>query len=176
MRMSERLSLSLALGVVAAAFLAGPSTAARDRSALLYKRYCATCHAPENAGQDPSTEDLRKMTAERILASLETGSMASRASDWTPAERRALAQWLAGKATSSSPATPRTLRVDYIHTGDATSESFRLDGLVREGPWPGPPDRRIDETGLGVCFFKVFDSATGKLLYSRANAGVSIIG
>ncbi len=172
MRISERLALSLTLGVVAAAFLAGPSTAARDRSALLYKHYCATCHAPENAGQDPSTDDLRKMTAERILASLETGSMASRASDWTPAERKALARWLAGKAASSSSAKQRTLRVDYIHTGNATRESFHLDGLVREGPWPGPPDRRIDETGLGVCFFKVFDSATGKLLYSRGFASI----
>ena len=41
---------------------------------------------------------------------------------------------------SPPPPTPRTLRLDYFHTGSATEERFASDGLVTlEGPWPGNP-------------------------------------
>lgn len=64
--------------------------------------------------------------------------------------------------------TPRTLRVDYFHTGSATQEVFSLDRVVREPlPWPGPRDRGIDDTNLGKYTFEVAEAATGRLLYSR---------
>jgi hypothetical protein len=69
-------------------------------------------------------------------------------------------------------APPRTLRVDYVHTGTAASESFSLDALVLEGPWPGPVDRRLDETNLGRYFVLVVDRATNRPLYSRGFASV----
>jgi hypothetical protein len=68
--------------------------------------------------------------------------------------------------------TPRTLRLDYVHSGTATEEAFALDGLVQEGPWPGPPDRWIDETNLGQYLFEVRDRATNRLLYSRGFASI----
>ncbi len=32
---------------------------------------------------------------------------------------------------------PRTLRLDYFHTGNASEERFELDELVLEAAWPG---------------------------------------
>jgi hypothetical protein len=65
-------------------------------------------------------------------------------------------------------APPRTFRVDYVHAGTATTETFALDRLVLEPlPWPGRPDRPLDETNLGRYLFEVRDRATNRLLYSR---------
>jgi hypothetical protein len=76
-------------------------------------------------------------------------------------------------ATSTSAATPRTFRIDYFHTGNATEERFSLDRLVVEPlPWPGNPSRPIDETNLGKYLFEVRDRATNRLLYSRGFASI----
>ncbi|MGA7304719.1 MAG: M64 family metallopeptidase, partial [Rhodothermales bacterium] len=62
---------------------------------------------------------------------------------------------------------PATLRIDYLHTGSADSESFSLDDLIVEGPWPGRLDRSIDRLQYGPYFFEVRDVASGEPLYSR---------
>ena len=73
-------------------------------------------------------------------------------------------------AVLAAPAQPRTLRLDYLHSGGAGEESFALDGLVLEGSWPGPPDRRLDTTNLGKYRVEVRDLSTGALVYSRGFA------
>jgi hypothetical protein len=72
----------------------------------------------------------------------------------------------------AAAATPRTLRLDYYHTGDANSEIFSLDEVVIEGPWPGPLDRSLDNTNLGKYFFDVIDRKTNGVLYSRVFASI----
>jgi IgA Peptidase M64/Peptidase M64 N-terminus len=70
-------------------------------------------------------------------------------------------------------AAPRTLRVDYYHTGNATQERFSLDRVVVEPlDWPGNPARPIDRTNLGQYFFEVVDSASGRVLYSRGFSSI----
>jgi hypothetical protein len=65
-------------------------------------------------------------------------------------------------------APPRTFRVDYFHTGGAAEERFALDRLVLEPlPWPGNPDRPVDDLNLGKYLFEVRDRETNRLLYSR---------
>jgi hypothetical protein len=60
------------------------------------------------------------------------------------------------------------MRVDYLHSGDARTESYALERVVIEPlPWPGNPARPIDASNRGANKFEVSDSATGKLLYSR---------
>jgi hypothetical protein len=66
-----------------------------------------------------------------------------------------------------SPAAPATVRLDYFHTGTAGEERFARDGVVLEGPWPGPPERSLDDTNLGHYLFEVADRATNRVLYSR---------
>lgn len=75
-------------------------------------------------------------------------------------------------AVAAAPATPRTMRLDYYHTGTASEEQFALDGVALEGEWPGHPDRMIDNTNLGKYYFEVLDSKTSRLLYSRGFASV----
>jgi hypothetical protein len=89
----------------------------------------------------------------------------------------ALAALLAAAAPATPPpappAAPRTLRVDLLHHGDGVAERFALDRVVREPlPFPGRPDRPLDDTGLGKYAFEVRDAATQRLLYSRGYASI----
>src|SRR5215470_5663866 len=69
-------------------------------------------------------------------------------------------------------AEPRTLRVEYVHSGNAAGESFALARVALEGPWPGPSDRRVDDSNLGKYLFEVRELATNRLWYSRGFASV----
>jgi hypothetical protein len=65
-------------------------------------------------------------------------------------------------------ATPRTLRVDYYHSGNSHEQWFSMDRVVLEPlEWPGNLNKTIDESGLGNYLFEVREKANGKLLYSR---------
>ncbi len=79
----------------------------------------------------------------------------------------------AATVSGASPTAPRTLRVDYFHTGNAAEEVFSLDRVVLEPlPWPGNPRRSVDDTNLGKYFFEVVDRKTNRVLYSRGFASV----
>jgi IgA peptidase M64/peptidase M64-like protein len=69
---------------------------------------------------------------------------------------------------SPSFAAPRTLRVDYYHSGNSHEEWFSLDRVVLEPlEWPGNLNKAIDESQLGDYLFEVRERGSGKLLYSR---------
>ena len=76
-------------------------------------------------------------------------------------------------AAVAAAQTPRTMRVDYVHIGNASEEHFALDAVVLEGAWPGPLDRWIDESNLGRYYFQVIDRSTNRLLSNtlRSRAG-----
>src|SRR5215470_16301993 len=72
-----------------------------------------------------------------------------------------------------STAAPRTMRVDYYHTGTASEERFSLDRVVLEPlEWPGHPARNLDDTNLGKYFFEVVDRASNRVVFSRGFASV----
>lgn len=62
---------------------------------------------------------------------------------------------------------PKTLRVDYYHTGCRGQEFFALDQLVEQPVWAGSRTNLIDTLNLGKYLVKVFDLATNELIYSR---------
>src|SRR5258708_7523 len=69
---------------------------------------------------------------------------------------------------AASLSAPRTLRVDYYHTGNSHEEWFSLDRVVLEPlGWPGNLNKSIDESQLGEYLFEVRERSSGKLLYSR---------
>jgi hypothetical protein len=75
--------------------------------------------------------------------------------------------------TTAAAAAPRTMRVDYDHTGNASEERFALDRVVLEPlEWPGNPSRPLDDTNLGKYFFEVIDRKTNRVLYSRGFASI----
>jgi polyvinyl alcohol dehydrogenase (cytochrome) len=89
-------SVFAVLGLAAPAF-------AQDGGAL-YAQHCAQCH---DAGQPrtPARLALTQLAPDAIVAALETGSMRAQGADRTPAERRALAVFLSGKAIGDTAST-----------------------------------------------------------------------
>jgi hypothetical protein len=76
-------------------------------------------------------------------------------------------------AAEGAGAAPRTLRVDYYHTGNDKEERFSLDRIVTEPqPWPGNPAKPIDDTDRGKYFFEVIDAASSRPLYSRGFSSI----
>jgi hypothetical protein len=70
-------------------------------------------------------------------------------------------------------AQPRTMRLDYFHTGNDHSEIFSMDEFVLEPcDWPGNIGKIIDDTNLGKYYFEVRDRATNKVIYSRGFASI----
>jgi len=70
-------------------------------------------------------------------------------------------------------AAPRTMRLDYYHTGDAKREFFSVDRVVLEPlPWAGNLAKSIDASNLGKYFFEVRDQKTKRVLYSRGFASI----
>ena len=67
-------------------------------------------------------------------------------------------------AAIAGPATPpQTMRLDYLHTGDADEQHYALDRIVIEPlPWAGNPARPIDDSNRGNNRFEVVDRASGK--------------
>src|SRR5260370_15325349 len=75
--------------------------------------------------------------------------------------------------SAATPAVPRTMRLDYYHTGDAKREMFSVDRVVIEPlPWPGDLSKAIDGTNLGKYFFEVRDQKSKQALYSRGFASI----
>jgi len=73
-----------------------------------------------------------------------------------------------GHPEAGAPYVPRTMRVDYYHTGNSKQEWFSLDRSVIEPlEWPGNLSKAIDDSQLGNYLFEVRQTDTGKLLYSR---------
>lgn len=65
-------------------------------------------------------------------------------------------------------AQPSTMRVDYVHSGNALQDIYSMERVVIEPlPWPGNTAQRIDTLDRGAYFFDVVDRASGEILYSR---------
>ena len=97
------MSHTVRAGVAAATlFLVPLAATAQDVDGPgLYKRLCASCH-DTGLNRAPQRDALLTMTAERVLASMETGTMVTMANNRTAAERRALAEFIAGKRLGTS--------------------------------------------------------------------------
>lgn len=77
----------------------------------------------------------------------------------------ALALAAAGFVHAQAPAT---IRVDYLHTGNALSDTYAIERvLVEPLPWPGDLAQNLDNTDRGQNRVEVVDARTGDLLYSR---------
>jgi hypothetical protein len=66
----------------------------------------------------------------------------------------------------------RTMRVDYFHAGGPGGEALTLDGVRREGAWPGSQTQLVDTTNLGKYIVQVIDRASDRIIYSRGFASI----
>ena len=68
---------------------------------------------------------------------------------------------------------PRTLRVDYYHTGNVDTELFSLDRVVIEPlAFPGNLRQPIDTTLRGKYAFDVVDAESGETTWSRSFSSI----
>ncbi len=60
-----------------------------------------------------------------------------------------------------------TMRIDYYHIGDASDEFITLDQIYKYGIWAGSRVHLIDEMNLGRYCVKIYDAASGQVIYSK---------
>jgi hypothetical protein len=81
---------------------------------------------------------------------------------------RCLIATLALVAGAAQAQAPATVRVDYLHSGNALSDQYALERVLIEPlPWPGDLSQNFDNTNRGQNRVEVADAKTGDLLYSR---------
>ena len=61
----------------------------------------------------------------------------------------------------------QTMRVDYFHIGDATTEVVTVDHIYQYGIWAGSTKNLLDNFNNGAYYYKIYDAASGKLIFSR---------
>src|SRR5260370_568914 len=74
------------------------SVCAGQDAKALFDKHCAGCHQPAAQARAPLPAALALLSKERIVATLEQGSMMAQGAALTSAERSALAGYLAGAA------------------------------------------------------------------------------
>lgn len=84
----------------------------------------------------------------------------------------ALILMLNGCKTNQSNAFPDhfldgTLRIDYLHSGDAHSETVEVDQLYTYENWAGSKNNLLDTLDYGTYYYKIYDEASGVLIYSK---------
>ena len=62
----------------------------------------------------------------------------------------------------------KTLRINYLHIGDAHNESFALKEYHAGGIWSGTRAYLIEPHRYGSVLFEAFDSTTNVLIFSRS--------
>ncbi len=61
----------------------------------------------------------------------------------------------------------KTLRIDYVHAGNAKQECYYFESLKEEPYFAGSKKSLIDTNNLGMQRLELYDVASGELIYSR---------
>ncbi|MBE9487602.1 MAG: peptidase M64 [Bacteroidetes bacterium] len=61
------------------------------------------------------------------------------------------------------------LRMDYLHAGDNTHETYYFSNISHETYWAGNKSNVIDSKEYGTQLVKIFDVKSGKLIFSRGH-------
>jgi IgA Peptidase M64/Peptidase M64 N-terminus len=61
----------------------------------------------------------------------------------------------------------QTMRIDYYHMADKTSEFISIDKTYRQGTWAGNPHKLMDPFNNGKYFIKIYHQKSGKLIFSK---------
>lgn len=63
--------------------------------------------------------------------------------------------------------TDRSMRIDYYHVGDKTSEIITIDKIYQEAQWAGTQTKMIDPDENGKYRIKIYDKNSNILIFSR---------
>lgn len=92
----------------------------------MYKASCAQCH-DAGVGRAPQRDTFHAMSPERVLAAMETGEMVTMGMRWPADGRRAIAEFLTGKAFGTS------LSTEPGKEAMCTSNTFAMSGPAWNG-------------------------------------------
>src|ERR1019366_353723 len=92
----------------------------------MYKASCAQCH-DAGVGRAPKRETLHDMSPDRVLAAIETGEMVTMGMRWPAEGRRAIAEFVTGKAFGTS------LTTEPSKEAMCTSNTFAMSGPAWNG-------------------------------------------
>ena len=98
-----RLMLDLSIVVALSASSALAQTPPPPPGQAIFDRQCAACHADASTGA-PTREALRQLTPEAILNALTNGKMQVQGAAMSDADRRMVAEFLAGRPLSATAA------------------------------------------------------------------------
>lgn len=62
----------------------------------------------------------------------------------------------------------KTLRLDYVHTGNLDAEIIKPVEYWEKTGWEGIKSRLIDSSNLGSLIFQIYDSLTQQLIFSKS--------
>jgi hypothetical protein len=60
-----------------------------------------------------------------------------------------------------------TMRIDYLHIGDAATELFTIDKIFKYENWAGSLKNLIDNLNNGRYYAKIYDMPSGQLIFSK---------
>lgn len=60
-----------------------------------------------------------------------------------------------------------TLRIDYTHSGDASSEDVKVIEKFKYGNWAGSRKNLVDHFNNGAYYLKLYDPNTNEVIYSK---------
>jgi polyvinyl alcohol dehydrogenase (cytochrome) len=124
-------STFVVLTFVVPTFASTASAQAPDGAAV-YKESCSTCHdAP--TGRTPSKEALKDRTPETILNTMANGTMQMQAMQLSAAERRAVAEYLAGKPFGA----PGASAAGAANAAMCTAKPAPLANIASQPQWNG---------------------------------------
>ncbi|MDQ1353195.1 MAG: hypothetical protein QG657_3501 [Acidobacteriota bacterium] len=61
----------------------------------------------------------------------------------------------------------QTMRIDYYHMADKTTEFITLDKVYQQGTWAGSPNSLGEPFDNGLYYIKIYDDISGTLIYSK---------
>jgi polyvinyl alcohol dehydrogenase (cytochrome) len=126
-------ALLLSTGMLAAQTQTGES---------MYRASCAQCH-DAGVGRAPRREAFRDMAPERVLAAMETGEMITMGMRWPADGRRAIAEYLTGKALGTSLPTEPSPQAMC-----ATGASFNVIGPAWTGWGRNTANTRFQDAAM----------------------------
>lgn len=141
-----------ALAAVAVAFAtlsaAQPFPVQTDGGAQIFQQRCANCHTGAPDSRAPDLNTLRNRSPQAIIESLVTGAMRVQGSRMSGVERRAVAEFAAGKAMSGD--------VSGAETGRCSAAAMRGDaGSQRWSGWSAASSNTrfqpADQAGLTLA-------------------------
>ncbi len=61
----------------------------------------------------------------------------------------------------------KTMRIDYFHIGDSSTEIITIDFIYKYGTWAGSTKHLIDNFNNGAYYYKIYDLNSENLIYSK---------